>query len=291
MGGKHTSLAAVVEMMDSIPCAPFVLPKLQKSLSGEYVSTQKLQSIIELDPGLATTVLRMANSAYFMGEQKCDSITEAILRLGTVALSRLAATSQAGKWLNQPVQGYGWEAGDLCRHSLCVAVSAEVLSRECGTAAPDIAYTAGLIHDVGKQALAYANGALLGEILDLVPGRYETWEKAEKAVLGYSSCDVSKRMLEKWGFSKSLVAVGASYPHPSEAGEEDRALVATIHAAKSMTTSLGYGVGADGFYFEVDEVALEKAGFYEEKLQGCVPSIVERMDAMLTPDGEVKAFD
>lgn len=291
MRSKHTSLAAVVEMMDSIPCTPSVLPKLQQSLAGEYVSTQKLQSIIELDAGLATSVLRMANSAYFMGEQKCESITDAILRLGTMALSRLAATSQAGKWLNQPVQGYGWESGDLCRHSLCVAVTAEILSKEYGTASPDIAYTAGLIHDVGKMALAYANGLLLSEVLKLVPTPHLTWEAAEIDVLGYSSADVTMKMLQRWGFSHALVEAGAYYPHPSKSSEEYRSLVTTIHAAKSMTITLGYGVGVDGFYFEVDEKSLHEAGFTEEKLESCVPTILDRMDAMITPEGEIKALD
>jgi HD-like signal output (HDOD) protein len=287
---KYARLEAVVEMTKSIPSAPHILPKLQQSLVGLHVSTQHLQSIIELDPGLATSVLRMANSAYFSGEQKCDSITNAILRLGTVALSRLAVTSQAGNWLNQPIQGYGWEPGDLCRHSLCVAVAAEVLSASNGLADPSVAYTAGLIHDVGKLALAYANSEGLAEVAKLVPSPHPTWENAENAVLGYCSADVSKLLLQRWCLPPALIDVATFYLHPSRADPKNLALVTTVHAAKNIATQLGYGVGIDGFYFQVDEASLAGLKFSEQDLQACVPTIVERMDSMVTPEGFIKAL-
>jgi len=287
---KHTRLEAVVEMTESIPCAPLILPKLQRLLHGAHVTTQQLQSLIDLDPGLATSVLRMANSAYFARDQKCDTIANAILRLGTAALSRLVVTSRAGSWLNQPIQGYGWETGDLCRHSLCVAVAAEILSVSTGLADPSVAYTAGLIHDVGKLALAYANSDGLAEVIKLVPSPYSTWENAENAVLGYCSADVSKMLLQRWGFPNDLIEVGAWCLHPSRVPAQNLNLVGIVHAAKSIATELGYGVGADGFYFEVDEAALTQLQFTAEKLQACVPSIVEKMEDLVTPDGVIKAL-
>ena len=287
---KPARLETVVDMTDSIPCAPLILPKLQRLLHGSHVTTQQLQSIIELDPGLATSVLRMANSAYFARNQKCESIANAILRLGTTALSRLAVTSQAGNWLNQPVKGYGWEPGDLCRHSLCVAVAAEFLSTSSGRADPGVAYTAGLIHDVGKLALAYANSDGLAEVEKLVPSPYAIWEHAENAVLGYCSADVSKKLLQRWGLPTALIEVATSYLHPSRGDSQNTPLVVIVHAAKSIATELGYGVGIDGFYFEVDEDALKEMNFTEEALQACMPAIVERMDSLVTPAGVINAL-
>jgi len=287
---RHASLDAVLELTDSIPCAPHILPKLQQSMDGSYVTTQDLQAIIELDPGLATSVLRMANSVYLGKTQKCETIANAILRLGTAALSRLAVTSQAGNWLNQPVKGYGWDPGDLCRHSLCVAVAAEILSEFNSEAESGVAYTAGLIHDVGKIAMAYANSEGLAEVINLVPSPYPSWESAEIAVLGYCSADVSERLLQRWGLPGALVEVAASYLHPSRIVGQNRALVTTVHAAKSLATELGYGVGVDGFYFEVDEAALKSLNFTEEKMQACVPAIVERMEDLVTPEGVIKVL-
>jgi HD-like signal output (HDOD) protein len=287
---RYAKLDAVVEMTTSIPYVPLVLPKLHRSLFGSHVTTQELQSIIELDPGLATSVLRMANSAYLMRDLKCDTIADAILRLGTAALFRLTVTSQAGNWLNQPVKGYGWENGDLCRYSICVAVCSEILSLTGGLAEPGVAYTAGLIHDVGKLALAYANSDGLAEVGRQVPSPFPNWEDAERAVLGYCSAEVSSKLLQRWGLPHALVEAATFYLHPSRAQEQNLALVTTVHAAKCLATELGYGVGVDGFFFEVDEEALKNQGFTEVKLQACVPAIVERMEEMVSPDGEIKVL-
>jgi HD-like signal output (HDOD) protein len=171
-----------------------------------------------------------------------------------------------------------------------VAVAAEILSVSTGLADPSVAYTAGLIHDVGKLALAYANSDGLAEVIKLVPSPYPTWESAENAVLGYCSADVSKRLLQRWGFPNDLVEVGACYLHPSLAPTQNLNLVTIVHAAKSISTELGYGVGVDGFYFQVDEAALTQLNFTAEKLQACVPTIVEKMDTLVTPEGVIKAL-
>lgn len=281
----------MVELTDSIPSAPLVLPKLHELLQRKRVNTHDLRVLIELDPGLATAVLRMANSAYFMGEEKIESIGEAILRLGTVALSRLASTSTAARWLSQPVKGYGWETGDLCRSSLCVAVSCDVLARVTGLAPREVAYTAGLIHDVGKLALAYTCSEALNEVLRAVPEEYPTWEAAEKAILGFPSTEVSKKLLQRWGFGHGLIEVAANHLHPSRAADEDRALVTLVHAGKHLAAQLGYGIGADGFYYEVDEPALEEHKFSEEKLQQTIPEIVTRMEELIAPDLRIKALE
>jgi HD-like signal output (HDOD) protein len=193
--------------------------------------------------------------------------------------------------LNQPIQGYGWEAGDLCRSSLCVAVSCEILARVTGAAPREIAYTAGLIHDVGKLALAYTCSDALAEVLRSVPEKYATWEEAEKAVLGFPSSEVSKKLLQRWGFGHGLIEVAANHLHPSRAGDEDRGLVTVVHAAKHLAAQLGYGVGADGFYYEVDEAALEEQHFQEETIQSCIPEVIDRMEQLVAPDLSVKALE
>jgi HD-like signal output (HDOD) protein len=283
------SLQTVVEMTRSIPSAPAILPQLLAMTQGDDCDTHEMERIILTDPGLAVGVLRLANSAYFASSNRCESVSEAILRLGSATLFRLAATTVAGRWLVFPTRsGYGWQPGDLCRHSLCVAVAAEVLAQSTELACPETAYTAGLLHDVGKLALASANERALGEVFDLVPEPQPLWRDAEVAVLGYSSNDVTRDLLRMWGFPAPLVSVGYFHPHPSDAPPEHRALVTLIHAAKNVAIELGYGVGADGFYASLDEEALREYAFDEQMLSEAVPAIFERIRRFIDPDGSLK---
>lgn len=282
-----TDLQTVVEMTRSIPCAPAILPKLLKLAEGSSADIGELEMLISLDTGLATSVIRTANSAFFASAQRCDNIADAILRLGSKVLYRLAATTLTGRWLVHPVRGYGWEPGDLCRHSLCVAICAETFARSMRLADASTAYTAGLIHDLGKFALAYANFSALDDIASRVPDEFATWQEAELAVLGFDSAQVTKALLENWGFPQMFISVGFHYPSPSGAPETDRALVTLIHAAKHVATQLGYGVGVDGFYYEPDEAALREAGFSEAEMDAAVPEIVATIQRFISPRGEI----
>jgi HD-like signal output (HDOD) protein len=280
-------LQTVVEMTRSIPCAPAILPKLLKLTEGSASDLGELEMLISLDTGLATSVLRTANSAYFGGTQRCDNITDAILRLGSKTLYRIAATTLTGRWLVHPVRGYGWEPGDLCRHSLCVAICAETFAKSSRLADASTAYTAGLIHDLGKFALAYANFSTLDEIASRVPDEFPTWREAEIAILGYDSAQVTKALLENWGFPPLFVSVGFFYQNPSEAPAEHRQIVTLIHAAKHVATQLGFGVGIDGFYTDPDEDALKKAGFKEAELDAAIPEILATVQKFISPAGEI----
>jgi HD-like signal output (HDOD) protein len=277
----------VVEMTRSIPCAPAILPKLLKLTEGSASDLGELETLISLDTGLATSVLRTANSAYFGGTQRCDNIADAILRLGSKTLYRIAATTLTGRWLVHPVRGYGWEPGDLCRHSLCVAICAETFAKASRLADAATAYTAGLIHDLGKFALAYANFSTLDEIAHRVPDEFSSWREAELAILGYDSAQVTKALLENWGFPAKFVSVGFFYQTPSEAPDEHRQLVILIHAAKHVATQLGYGVGIDGFYTDPDEEALKAAGFKESEMDAAIPEILATIQKFISPAGEI----
>jgi HD-like signal output (HDOD) protein len=280
-------IQTVVEMTRSIPCAPAILPKLLKLTEGSAADIGELETLISLDTGLATNVLRTANSAYFSNTQRCENIADAILRLGSKTLYRIAASTLTGRWLVHPVRGYGWEPGDLCRHSLCVAICAEAFAKTTHLADASTAYTAGLIHDLGKFALAYANFSALDEIANRVPDEFPSWREAEMAVLGFDSAEVTKLLLKNWGFPENFVSVGFYYQTPSRAPEEDRGLVTLVHAAKHVATQLGYGVGADGFYCDPDEEALQAAGFKDEEMDAAIPEILATIQRFISPEGEV----
>jgi HD-like signal output (HDOD) protein len=284
---SSSDFQSVIEMTRSIPCAPAILPKLLKLTEGNSSDLAELEMLISLDTGLAASVLRTANSAYFASNQRCDNIADAVLKLGSKTLYRIAATTLTGRWLVHPLKGYGWEPGDLCRHSLCVAIYAEAFAKTTQLADPSTAYTAGLMHDLGKFALAYANMSSLDEIASRVPDEYPTWSAAERAILGFDSTDVTKALLENWGFPQDFVSVGYYYPRPSEAPDADRRLVTLIHAAKHAATQLGYGVGADGYYYEPDEDALREVGFNEAEMDAVIPDVLALMQRFVRPDGAV----
>jgi HD-like signal output (HDOD) protein len=280
-------LTTVLDMAKTIPCSPAVVPGLLALVQQDDVEIHSVERLIRMDTGLTTAVLRLANSAYFGARRRCEDVDEAMLRLGTRTVYRLAATASAGRWLSHHVQGYGWQPGDLARHSLAVAIAAECLAGKLKLARPETAYTAGLIHDVGKLAMAYANLPALVEVESRAGEGPQSWQTLEREEIGYDSMTVSKMLLQHWGFPSSLVAVGAHYSRPLNAEPEDRPLVVLIHAAKHLALQLGYGVGSDGFYMELDEDALTRQGFTEEILEESLPDVLESITKYIGSDGQI----
>lgn len=277
----RTSLSEVVRKATALPSAPWLLPKLMEQLANPDAAADQVEALIRMDSGLASGTLRLANSAYFNSSIPCDTLNDAIVRLGFREMYRLATTKIASGWLSASVEGYGWEPGDLYRHSLTVAVAADLLARRTETIEPEIAYTAGLLHDVGKLALAYGCSDHFETIRQYQANEHCAWRIAEHQVLGYDHTDISRELLIAWKFPASLIEVVQFYPRPSLSMDEYRLLVTHVHAAKHMALCLGTGVGEDGFQSELDESALRVIGISPELTESLLPAVHEAAAKLL----------
>ncbi len=264
-----------------LPCSPVLLPRLSKALAKEGTTADELEEIIVVDPALASATLRLANSAFFRAGSECETVSEAILRLGFREIYRLAVTTLGSRWFNHPVQGYGWEPGDFCRHSLCVALAAEKLADDSGKVDKELAYTAGLIQGIGKLAIAYACGEHFGAIRDFQKTNNCAWWQAEQEILGYHQSLIGARLLEIWKFPENLIEVVRHSDHPAGIPAPHRILMAHLHAAKFVATAIGSGVAEDGFLMELDSELLMAQGFDPEKLLAVQPDVLEAVNKLL----------
>ena len=122
-------------------------------------------------------------------------------------------TAAGGRWNNISLDGYSWTPGDFFRHSLTVAVAAQKIAKMLEICDADLAYTAGLMHESGKLALAYACPEAISQARVLVDEQAYDWLQAEEQVLGFPHANIS-RAFGRMGFP-DLLQVAAHYPKPS----------------------------------------------------------------------------
>ena len=273
---KPPTLDQVCAKALRLPCSPLLLPRLISVLSKDDSSAGELEAIIRMDPALASSTLRLANSAFFAAATPVESLGEAIFRLGQRETYRLAALSLAGRWMSVEADGYRWEPGDFCRQSLCRAIAAQHLAERTGRADPDVAYTAGLVSSVGKLAIAYACSDCFGEIRAQQKARNCTWLEAEHTVLGYDYSEAGARLLQQWRFPPLLIASAQYQVTPSLAPGEMRPLLAALHAAQYLSTAMGAGVSEEGFLFAIDGDFLIENGYNSTLLDEALPVVLER---------------
>jgi HD-like signal output (HDOD) protein len=276
------TFADVCEKALRLPCSPALLPRLIGVLENEDASISDLQEVIQIDPALASSTLRLANSAYFAaGTSQVENLGEALMRLGQREVYRLAALSLASRWMTQKAEGYRWEAGDFCRLSLVTAVAAEFLAEESGRVDPKTAYTAGLVHEIGKLAVAHACAEQFPAVRAEQSASGCTWLQAEKKILGFDHAEIGAELLRRWKFTPALVAVGVHNPPKASDPEDVLPLLVHVHAAKFIAVSIGAGVAEDGFLFELNAALLVEWGFTPEVLEHAIPEIIERASKLL----------
>ena len=128
---------------------PF-LATLLALLASEDASLADLKEIVKQDTSLecgclenGKILLRSGGGIHFA------NLDDAILRLGFSSTYKLVVTAAGGRWNSIDVSGYSWTPGDFFRHSLTVSVAARRLATELDSCEPELAYTAGLMHEAG----------------------------------------------------------------------------------------------------------------------------------------------
>lgn len=260
-----------------LPCSPALLPRLSEALQSESSSTGEISHIIQIDPALASATLRLANSAYFGGAGRAvETVEQAILRLGAKEIYRLAALALIGRWPVFAGSGCNWEAGDFSRHALCCAIATEVLAETTMQVDPQVAYTAGLTHELGKLAVAHSCGSFFPRIRSRQMERQTTWEKAEQEVLGYEHAEVGARLLRAWRFSENLIATAEFQHRPNSAPAAALPLLVHLHAGRLVAASMGPGISEDGFLFQVNGHLLLEWNFTSALLEEAMLIALER---------------
>ena len=265
-----------------LPCSPSLLPRLSKALQSESSSTAEISSIIQIDPSLASATIRLANSAYFGGAGRAvESVEQAILRLGATEIYRLAALALVGRWPATNNTGAQLEPGDFCRNALSCAIASEVLAEITEQVDPQLAYTAGLVFEMGKLAVTHACAKFFPLIRACQKQRGYTWEQAEKEVLGYEHAEVGARLLRAWRFPELIVIAAEHQHHPAQGPAAALPLLAHLHAGRYIATSMGPGISEDGFLFQVDGDLLVKWNFTSALLEEAMLLTFERASKRL----------
>lgn len=271
----------VCEQALALPCSPRLLPQLTEVLARHDADIEDLSKLIQLDPVLASSTLRLANSAFFGASAPVENVGDAVMRLGARELYRLAALSLAARWMAVEVDGYSWEAGDFCRASLVKAVAAEKLAEHTGLVDPSLAYTGGLVHDIGKLAIAFSCSDRLPSVRSHLAAMGGTWLEAETAVLGFNFSGVSGRLLTEWQFPALCIAAAT---HPDAEGletTEERCMAAHLHAAQHLAAAFGAGQGEDAFHFTFNPILLEEFGLTSEVVESQLPDVHEQVARLL----------
>ena len=205
-----------LQQIRTLPPAPRVLVELLPLLRAADTDSDKIAELIAYDPALTTKLLCRCNSAAFGLSAAVESVEDAITHLGFNEVYRLVAMLVSQSTLGTAQKGYGMEAGDLWRHSAVTAFASRFVAKSF-FGDENTAFTAGLLHDIGKILL---NWALVGgypAVADKIRDLGYSFSGAEKEVLGLDHAELGGRILDHWKFPANLVSAVWHHHDPMQA--------------------------------------------------------------------------
>jgi len=270
------TIGEVCDWALKLPSSPAILPQLGSALLQTEGTAGEIERIIRLDSALAAATLRLSNSASCGAGREIDSLEHAIVMLGHREIYRIASQSLLSRWETAHQETLPWEPGEYARHSLCTAIAAEAIAEASGSGDPQIAYTAGLVCDLGKLALAFTCAPYYPGISAHARRADGTWAEAERFVLGFDQTQVGARLLRAWRFPESFARAVELQLQPADSPPELVPLVAQLHAARFLAVSLGAGVTEGGFRFTLHGNFLTAQGFTADFLERALLEVQER---------------
>lgn len=254
----------IFKTLKDLPPMPQVVQKARKVLADPNSSFSDLARVIESDQGIVTRVLKMANSPYYGLSGNVSSVKHASIVLGTKTLMELLDLACSSEILGQTLEGYDLAAGDLWMHSLAVANGSQLIARRVNPSLELDAFSAGLIHDVGKIILDPYILERKAKFRSFASQRRDTFLAAEKDILGFDHAELASEVCERWQIPRHIVMAIRYHHDPAPSGKD--MLSHIVHLADAAAIMSGIGAGIDGMLYAINNDAMGLLRLKEDDL-------------------------
>lgn len=264
----------------SLPTLPTAAAQLTRLLRDETASADDFERIIRPDPALTANLLRMANSPFFGVRQEVASVRRAISLLGTERVFELAMGVGFRSVVPERIAGYDIDSSQFWLHSVAVAVLGERIATELGLGCPDLTFTAGLLHDLGKLAIG---SLLVGQEAEIRSRLSEGCDFAslERELLGIDHAEAGALVSEAWGLPAALISPMAHHHEPSSCQDDSaQRIVDLVHVADGLAYVLGFGTDIGELARRIQPTVITRLGLRVQALEAVACEAMGEIRAM-----------
>ena len=256
---KHTKPEALLKGLVELSSLPFIYVKINEAVNNPLSSIQDISEIISGDPGLTSRLLRLVNSAFYGFRSKIDTVSRALLMVGTQQIRDLAMATSVMS-LFKGIPGHLVSMESLWRHSVACGLAAKMLATElrCDTNR-ELFFTAGIIHDIGRLVIYKKVPETAQEMIIRCKTNKVPLYVVEKEVLGFDHSDLGRMLAQTWNLPPSLEEVLAYHHFPWEA-KQYPVEASVIHIADYIAHGMQLGDSGEQYIPPLDERVWEHGG-------------------------------
>jgi putative nucleotidyltransferase with HDIG domain len=198
------SAASEILKTEGLPMCPAVLAGLMQALKDPDTTISDLARLLSSDPSLTVKVLRVVNSAFYSLPRRIYSVEQACFRLGFREIWSLTVAAQMSSVYAET--DTRWNQETLWDHVLKVALMARALAQRKRGVMPEELFTGGILHDIGKLALARYDAVGCTEIYGQgLCGRQGVEEERRRWNVGHD--ELGAALLRHWKIPETLAGL------------------------------------------------------------------------------------
>lgn len=197
MGAQRITYDDLQERLNDLPTLPTVVQELNRIIADPMSTIKDVEEVMLKDQSLTAKVLTLANSAYYAIPGGVSNLSRAIGFLGFDTVHQLVIAASVFSTLKITGETK-FDLISFWKHSIGVAIVSEVIAEKIGHKQPSDLFTCGLVHDMGKIAIAMLNLELLDEISDHAVEEKITFFQAERKMESMTHTRIGKILGEKW---------------------------------------------------------------------------------------------
>ncbi len=218
---KITTLTEVetLKAIARVQPIPQVALKILRLMSDADFDVTRVAEEVRQDQVISALTLKICNSAIYARKKRIGTLEHALVYLGRDLFLRLVVTAAISDLYESSQAGYSLCKGGLFHHAVGTAAISEKIAAVTGLAEPSLAYSGGLLHDIGKVVLDQHLATAFPFFYRQAQDDGTSFMATEKEIFGMTHCDTGFHLSQNWSFPDSLATVIRHHHYPETATE------------------------------------------------------------------------
>ena len=288
MNGRLITLEQIVSQTADLPSIPAAAIRVMRETQRAEASAATVAEHLATDQALSVRVLRLANSPFYGLSRRVGNLSEAVVVLGMRSVKNLALVASTYPWMTRPLPGYSLGPNEMWRHAFATAVGAQQIATISRKVKDDVAFTAGLLHDIGKVALSVWIDNKIQAIAFYSQREGIPFDEAERKVLGYDHTQVGEHLAKAWNLPEEICEV-VRFHHQPKMAPSGSPLVDCVHVGDYLAMSMGFGLGGDGLQYALESSSMDRLGIKFEDIDEISDAFLESYERYETMFSDVAA--
>lgn len=225
--GRSERMRKVVGAATRLPARPNMYLQIRETMSNPDYALDDLADILTTDIAMSTTVLHLANSAYFARGARAEDVREAVRRLGAEVVAGVALTAES-------FGAFDLKNADIDRlndHALqTVAAVRAILNKP-----RSIEIEAAALHPVGHLVISSLLPAEYRQAFRHAEQEGCSLSEALEATIGFTDAHAGAYLLRLWKIDERVASAIESMDTPWDTIGEARRAAATIWALHTLS--------------------------------------------------------